>query len=44
MVSCQQESNEQEGNEEGNEDDERFSNDDVEHSVIVVALGCARGI
>jgi hypothetical protein len=44
IFSCQQESNEEEGNKEGNEEDEPFSNDDMEHSVIVVASRRARGI
>ena len=35
---------EEEGNEQGNEEDELVSNDDIEHSVIVVALGRPRGI
>jgi len=33
-----------EGNEEGNEEDEPISNDDMEDSVIVVASGSPRGI
>jgi hypothetical protein len=40
----EQESNEEEGNDEGNEEDEPVSNDDTEHSVIVVASGRPRGI
>ena len=35
----EEEGNEEEGNEEGNEEDEPVSNDDMEHSVIVVASG-----
>ena len=35
---------EEEGNEQGNEEDELVSNDDIEHSVIVVASGRPRGI
>jgi hypothetical protein len=35
---------EEERNEEGNEEDEPVSNDDMEHSVIVVASGPPRGI
>jgi hypothetical protein len=41
IFSCQQE---EEGNEEGNEEDEPVSNNDMEHSVIVVASGRSRGI
>jgi len=40
----EEEGNEEEGNEEGNEEDELVSNDDMEHSVIVVASGRPRGI
>jgi hypothetical protein len=40
----EEEGNEEEGNEEGNEEDEPVSNDDTEHSVIVVASGRPRGI
>jgi hypothetical protein len=40
----EEEGNEEEGNEEGNEEDEPVSNDDMEHSVIVVASGLPRGI
>jgi hypothetical protein len=40
----EEEGNEEEGNEEGNEEDEPVSNDDMEHSVIVVASGRPRGI
>ena len=42
-----EEEEEEEGvecNEEGNEEDEPVSNDDMEHSVIVVASGCPTGI
>ena len=35
---------EEEGNEEGNEEDEPVSNDDMEHSVSVVASGHPQGI
>ena len=35
----EEEGNEEEGNDEGNEEDEPVSNDDMEHSVIVVASG-----
>ena len=38
------EGNEEEGNDEGNEEDEPVSNDDMEHSVIVVVSGRPRGI
>ena len=34
----------EEGNEEGNEEDEPVSNDDMEHSIIVIASGRPRGI
>ena len=40
----EEEGNEEEGNEERNEEDEPVSNDDMEHSVIVVASGRPRGI
>jgi len=40
----EEEGNEEEGNEEGNEEDEPVSNDDMEHSVIVIASGRPRGI
>jgi len=40
----EEECNEVEGNENGNEEDEPVSNDDVEHSVIDVESGHARGI
>jgi hypothetical protein len=39
-----EEGNEEEGNEEGIEEDDPVSNDDTEHSVIVVATGHPRGI
>jgi len=38
------ERNQGDGNEEVNEEDEPVSSDDMEHSVIVVASGCPRGI
>jgi hypothetical protein len=40
----EEEVEEGEGNEEGNEEDEPVSNDDMDHSVIVVASGSPRGI
>ena len=40
----EEESNEEDGNEEGNEEDEPVSNDDMEHSVIVVASGRPKSI
>jgi len=40
----EEERNEEEGNEEGNEEDEPVSNDDMEHSISVVASGHSRGI
>jgi len=39
-----EEEEEEEGNEEGNEEDEPVSNDDMEHSVIVVVSGYSRCI
>ena len=36
--------NEENGNAEGNEEDEPVSNDDMEHSVIVVASGRPKSI
>jgi hypothetical protein len=40
----EEERNEEEGNEEGNEEDELVSNDNMQHSVIIVASGRPRGI
>jgi hypothetical protein len=40
----EEEEEEEEGTEEGNEEDEPVSNDDMEHSVIIVASGCPRCI
>jgi hypothetical protein len=40
----EEERNEEEGNQEGNGEDKPVSNDDMEHSVIVVASGRPRGI
>jgi hypothetical protein len=40
----EEEGNEEEGSEKENEEDEPVSNDDMEHSVIVIASGHPRGI